>query len=367
VRSAARIAAVSVASALLLTGCGGGGTGWQRVPAPDNDDTHLVVLDDDTAWLLGNGEGPAGDGNTGLVWDGDGWAKSDDPVLGSLTGAVAVSSSLAYGTSCTATRAGVPNDCSLLRWSGGHRWRRIDVPAPAGDQLYLAAVAAAGPNDAWIGGTAHAADFSGGSRPYAAHWDGHRLTVTPAPLELSHLIALAPDDVWGWGSDRTAVAHWDGTGWRAVPLPGTPTEGQVGVGADSAGTVYATTADPGYPLVRWQGGDWHRVAVPAGVTVPPRAALGPAARGLWIAAYRGRNKECALLRDGHWSFSALPAGPRWSGTPSVGEAPDAPIEVDGFVPVPGGSVWAYGIAAVIQEPPPSDDSTRHRIIWRYVP
>jgi hypothetical protein len=191
---------------------------------------------------------------------------------------------------------------------------------------------------------------------------------------------VAGGEVWGWGADRTSVARWDGHAWRSVALPGTPTDDRIALGADAGGTVYATTADPAHRLVRWQAGRWQPVAIPAGVTLPAGAALGPAGSGgsggsgdsggsggLWIAAYREERKECALYRDGRWVFRGLPPGPSFPGTPAPTGDGAAPVEVDGFVTVPGGGVWAYGISAVVREAPPSDDSTRHRIIWRYGP
>jgi hypothetical protein len=434
VRAAGRTALSAVAAIVLagpvalVAGCdsggGGHGAGWWRVVAPDNDDSHLVVLGDRSAWLLGNGEGRAtsGDRYTGRVWDGDRWRDADDPVLGTLDQAVAVSRSLAYGTTCTVPATGQRNDCHLMRWTGGQRWHAIDVPPPPGATLHLDALTAAGPDDVWLTGATRPADWlaSGDltTHPYAAHWNGHYLIPTPVPQELTHLVSAVPmrrsqsapatsppatrsapatsppaarsgstasgepapvvgGEVWGWGADRSSVARWDGRAWRSVALPGTPDGDRIALGADAGGTVYAATADPAHRLVRWQGGRWQPVSVPAGVTVPAGAALGPAGSGgsggsdgsggLWVAAYRGERKECALYRDGRWGFRELPPGPKYSGTPAPGDDGAAPVEVDGFVTVPGGGVWAYGISAVIREAPPSDDSTRHRIIWRYGP
>src|SRR5262245_28086927 len=145
----------------LLSGCEGGGvSGWQRVAAPDNDDTHLVVLDDHTAWLFGTAEGhltgslaDRTEHYTGLEWNGTSWHESTDPVLGTLTQAVAVTAHLAYGTTCAVAATAQPNTCHLQRWTGNHHWHSIEVPQPPGTTLQLGSITATGANDVWVGGS----------------------------------------------------------------------------------------------------------------------------------------------------------------------------------------------------------------------
>jgi hypothetical protein len=53
-----------------------------------------------------------------------------------------------------------------------------------------------------------------------AHWDGTAWTEHANPGGTGALIAVAPDDVFGFGAN---VTHWDGTAWSVFDaLPGVP-------------------------------------------------------------------------------------------------------------------------------------------------
>ncbi len=119
-----------------------------------------------------------------------------------------------------------------LRWNG-HRWSEGLVSDHSGRAATLVTSALVlGSGQVWVFGAQE--DAHGGTIPFAARFSGRRWTVTPMPrkvnLPVSAASAVSPDDIWaviGYGGqvplpaqgNGGALAHWNGHGWRQVPLP----------------------------------------------------------------------------------------------------------------------------------------------------
>lgn len=106
----------------------------------------------------------------------------------------------------------------VLHWNG-RAWTRSYFPNGPWE-----AVSADAPDDVWLVGKVYDGAF------FVDRWDGERWSKVPfAPVsarsgtrvvlhevDLTSVLALAPDDVWVTGvpaDELDFVAHWDGSGW----------------------------------------------------------------------------------------------------------------------------------------------------------
>ncbi|MGP4104621.1 hypothetical protein [Nonomuraea sp. KM90] len=115
------------------------------------------------------------------------------------------------------------------------------------------------------------------SEPAAAHFDGRPWQRTPLPavtpagsdVQLTSVLAVAPDDVWAAGNYQTPEGNlgpllfrWNGTAWRAVAVG---KEGELTGLSRDGGTVWVvgneTTSVPSYDsfyLLTHAQGRWSR-------------------------------------------------------------------------------------------------------------
>lgn len=134
------------------------------------------------------------------------------------------------------------------------------VPSPSPGRPYLYATTAISPTDVWAVGY----DSSGTGHTLAEHWNGSvwRVVATPgSPTNLnfnalSGVSAVSSRDVWAIGnggstfqgrSSATFVEHWNGTAWSVVPTPAPVSTEPVltSVVAISSTDVYAVGFDAG--------------------------------------------------------------------------------------------------------------------------
>ncbi|MEU4746416.1 hypothetical protein AB0G02_38980, partial [Actinosynnema sp. NPDC023658] len=96
-----------------------------------------------------------------------------------------------------------------------------EVPGPRLDRGHVARLAAAAPDDVWLG---HVRDTEG----LRVHrWDGTRWTAVAPPEDTDRLSLHGVDTGWTWGvratrgsfETRPAFHRWTGRDWTAVPLP----------------------------------------------------------------------------------------------------------------------------------------------------
>lgn len=184
-----------------------------------------------------------------------------------------------------------------------------------GSQTTLSQVASTGPENVWAAGTTTGSD--GYARPAAYHTEGGATTTTLLNLDWTSqwgrfigIDGVADDDMWATGivlqkatgTTRPLLAHWDGTQWTQVALPGGPAPlGElVGVAARSADDVWFAGTFEGVSTARlfhWNGTAVRNVPVrtkdplcsPARATV---TALTVTAQDVWLGL------RCGLTTDG---------------------------------------------------------------------
>lgn len=93
----------------------------------------------------------------------------------------------------------------VYRWDGA-AWHTMPAPFDQNPFMPLHSVAVLAPDDVWV----TADRFDGAAGPVTAHWDGTTWTEHLNPGGTGALIAVATDDVFGFGVN---VTHWDGTAW----------------------------------------------------------------------------------------------------------------------------------------------------------
>jgi hypothetical protein len=198
------------------------------------------------------------------------------------------------------------------RWNG-RRWQRVTLPASLGlgGNYGLDAIAAKGPGDVWIAGTA----FSGSpksprTKVILLHWDGRTWRRLPSPSGLGATIfvvgarILSATDAWVVGWDKVAPAlsqprhplalHWNGRRWTATRVPAG--RGELYSVAQAGGQLLAVgdTFSPdqtsfALDILRWTGRAWVHGAVPAS---GPGSLVGIAAipgGGVWVTGSTGDN------------------------------------------------------------------------------
>lgn len=147
-----------------------------------------------------------------------------------------------------------------LRWNGTSWTDESDFPAWSD----VGAAVVIGKADAWAFG-----QIISPSSPYVAHYNGTTWTqaawpATVTPVDAS---ALSARNIWavGQGTGTMAVVHWNGTTWSQVSVP-YPTVQPGVITQDGHGGIWLTaygSANFKPYLYHDNGGDWHRVAVPA--------------------------------------------------------------------------------------------------------
>ncbi|MGW2938879.1 hypothetical protein ACWDA7_45695 [Streptomyces sp. NPDC001156] len=124
------------------------------------------------------------------------------------------------------------------------------------------------------------------------HWDGTAWKAVPLPAGapvavLDAASAVSAHDVWAVGfdtGDQPVLLHYDGAHWKQLLKP--PIDGLSGelnaVSADGAGEVWAVgrvvTSETyrGHALVlHWNGSGWRQVKAPAGAGPLSSAAIAP--------------------------------------------------------------------------------------------
>jgi hypothetical protein len=155
-----------------------------------------------------------------------------------------------------------------MHWDGVS-WTEVALPGPSLPWTYLHDVSAFASDDVWAVG--YVEGRRQGRRPLAMHWDGVTWTrtrpVAPRGSLFDGVAATAPNDVWAVGySDAGALLErWDGTAWRAFPVPAAGSSSWLGgVSAVSHHEAWAVggSAGSGPLLYRWNGSIWRSVTVP---------------------------------------------------------------------------------------------------------
>jgi hypothetical protein len=244
-------------------------------------------------------------------------------------------------------------------------WHRVPSPNVEPDRLdnQLDGVFAAADDDVWAVGVSYVNEEGGENQPLAMHWDGTEWRSVPLPTSPSPEAGLldvdgsSSDNIWAVGLNSPAL-HWDGAAWSAVPFvdPGATYWHIEAISVRAADDVWAVgnTAggNAGGSLVEhWDGSKWTVVDSPS----PPPDEL-------TADAYPSLSAVDALTADDAWATgqteNVAPVGQsntvslHWDGsawtrtdTPDVQAQNGVFGHLLGVDALASDDVWAVGIAA----------------------
>jgi hypothetical protein len=268
------------------------GKTWRAVDAPSPRSEEGVSLNGIAAiaandvWAVGDVyDGDAYPFSRTLIehWNGEQWSMVPSPNPGrsynTLNGIVAIAPDNLWAVGGYELRSSDFRRALILHWDG-RNWVHI-ANLPRADDAELRAVTALGPDNIWAVGSYGKISM----HTLVMHWDGALWNVVPSPsLGRSYMSfnmlwgvsAISPNDVWAvgsysddthYGNNQTAVLHWDGKVWSAIPSPSGDPRGHnnlFGLAARSKNDIWAVGRS-GFdaPLVlHWDGAKWSRVPGP---------------------------------------------------------------------------------------------------------
>src|ERR1043166_4114224 len=259
------------------------GSSWQRWPSMATDpsyDTRLHALaatGPADVWAVGTKTQLAGYTSHGLFqhWNGHSWREvphaADEPANTVLASVDADSTSDAWAVGYYTTDANLL--LPIIEHWNGMRWSV--VTGAFGGQSYwdrLWTVSALAPDDVWAFGTTDRHPSI-----VAEHGNGSTWTIVPTPFigydsELDSVAALGPDNIWAVGiqlAGETLVEHWDGSSWSIVPSPNVSRMHSFlgGVVALGPNDIWAVGGASGSTSMRtltehWDGSAWTMVSSP---------------------------------------------------------------------------------------------------------
>ncbi len=182
------------------------------------------------------------------------------------------------------------------------------VSARAACPLWLDAVAAVAPDLVWVGG-------SGCHHPLIERWDGSAWAVDwlgPGRGSIAAIAAAGPDEAWAVGSRYSlrlgqlvpSILRWDGTAWTQIPAPWDSDYAELLDVEVRDGEVWAVGEGPNATrlVVRWNGSAFERVPLPRGYGGLTGVALTSDGR-VWVVDGYGQ----AFVRSaGDWRRAPLP-------------------------------------------------------------
>jgi hypothetical protein len=226
-------------------------------------------------------------------WDGADWNLVPAPGIGnpdplgyadtafSAVAAVAPGNAWIVGNT---SFLGTPQ--TLVEHWNGSQWSVVPSPVVTGGSGFDA-VTALNANDAWAVGyrAGGLPEFQATTVTLTAHWNGSGWTAVPSPNisnrthRLTDVVAIASNDVWAVGYYRnmselykTLILHWTGSSWSIIPSPNFPGENHLfGVSGTSANDVWAVGsawdgAASRQIFLHWNGSAWSQVTGPGGPT-----------------------------------------------------------------------------------------------------
>ncbi|GAB3134251.1 hypothetical protein [Microbispora hainanensis] len=274
-----------------------------------------------------------GPGWSMLRWDGTSWRRAGLPAQFAKAWGLEIGGSPSGETIWAAVSVSQKYDTvaeHLWRFSGG-RWTRLLSRDATWNGVIDISVDSRG--GAW---------FVTGMDPDGApstvlRWSGNAWPRQPSPpdFDLTAVAAAGPDDAWIVSRERgDRTLHWDGASWKDVPYPcavdsarppcrGRSYLGDLDLAVRPDGQAWAAGpywADGGSPVVlHWDRTRWAQVGTDltrTGLTAVRVDREG----GVWMAARPASGAPYVLtLRDGGWTRFTLPAG--GPGEQIVGIAP----------------------------------------------
>ncbi len=370
--SSVRIAAITLLSAASLIGNSSAGSATPSAPATCGPDWSLVqspngrggssglgavsAVSPNDVWAVGSHAIDRFHPAKTLAehWDGNSWSIVPTPSRNSSSNFLGAVDALSTSDAWAAGQSikGSVRRTLIERWDGSS-WSIVPSPNRGANNL-LWGVAALSDADAWTVGDYYRDDSV--QRTLIEHWDGSAWSVVRSPSpgaennELTAVAALSASDIWAVGDfgpnsqgySRPLIEHWDGTKWRLVSAPHTPSAITYlySVTAIATNDVWAVGASGTQPFAEhWDGGTWKETpAIPVGNDVSRFVGVSAISANdvLAVGRYRprGPNTEAALVE-------------RWDGNSwAVMSTQDATKEdsLRNISALPSGYAWAVGSA-----------------------
>jgi hypothetical protein len=222
---------------------------------------------------------------------------------GSFYQTAAISESNIWAVGDTYTKAGKTSYQPFIRHFNGSSWQAITIPNASGSTADW--VSASAGNNVWVGGLKN----SSVATTVAYRWNGARWGKVPMPAMtyLQGVVALAPNNVWAYGTSGTVfddIFHWNGSRWQYYLAANTNFVPQ-GISASAPDNVWVS----GYSFsgskqvaaaYRWNGSAWHPVSMPHPVLNDggPTSVTAVSPSNVWIG-WADITTSDALHWDGH--------------------------------------------------------------------
>jgi hypothetical protein len=273
----------------------------------------LTAVGSRDAWAFGQ---TSSGGPIAVHWNGSAWTGSRIPGAFAPPGFISATGPgniWAGGSKCVSGARGTSVTESYVARYNGRTWTTRKWTTAA---FCAAALVTTGPKNGWLLGDNRALHFTG---------KGWRKVSLPALGQVIAATAVSPRDIWTIGGRFNAVhlskskaffTHYDGHGWRTVPLPHItlPKHGYIypySIAAASARDVWAAATI--YPaaahsfLLHFTGKRWRAIALPA----KPAQLLQVApdgGDGVWAIMFRSASGEYAFAHyaRGDWKYDAVP-------------------------------------------------------------
>lgn len=208
-------------------------------------------------------------------------------------------------------------------------WRKVPHPEV---EATLNDIAITNGGDTWVVGERRPPQDTG--HPLAEHWDGTSWRAVPVPATptgsgtLEGVSAVARDDVWAVGDSSgmgPVIRHWDGRAWRVVAPA--PPPGNEHPGADRLYDINAVARDhawavglfsdwdnpgPRTLIERWDGRTWTRVPSPnPGETTNVLQSVSAVSRkDAWAVGWSMSQQSVAIaMRWNGRTWKAVPVDP----------------------------------------------------------
>jgi hypothetical protein len=209
-----------------------------------------------------------------------------------------------------------PYYVTLAEHYNGSFWTEVPTQNPGQQDDILAAVAVAGPSDAWAVGHQVAPGYA--EATLAEHWNGRNWRAVPTPnvagasfISLESVAIISPDDVWAAGSyDTSKVSgvmfeHWNGQEWSLVASPAVGGYTLTGLAVINPRQVWGVGGYTATLSEEWNGTTWTTVPTPDPGTMDNQLSAVTAIPGtdrLVAVGYQestGPSRTLILTRDAH--------------------------------------------------------------------
>ncbi len=285
----------------------------------DADLLTLTATGRHDAWTFGQN---AAGKTAALHWNGVTWAAAHVPGAFTRPGFVSATSPRNLwvgGSECYGGPPGTSVTATYVARYNGHAWTttRWKTAAYCG-----AALVTTGPKNGWLLGNNQARHFTG------KYW--HKVSIGLG--QVISATAVSANDIWTIGGRFNALhlarskaffTHYNGHAWRAIALPAItlPKYGYIyplDIEAANANDIWAAvTVQPAGAhsfLLHWNGSKWR--AIPLPLTPYQLLQVTPDGNGgVWAIMFQSidGDYQFAHFVNGHWSFDLVPT----SGLPGL--------------------------------------------------